>query len=94
MAEKDKKALREERERRRPSRVLMYFYLFFLVVSIIVIGRIGYIQFIWKPDPKFIKHFQPSYQITRIEPERGSIIDHNGRLLAISTRSEERRVGK
>ena len=85
MAEKDKKTLREERERRRPSRVLMYFYLFFLAVSLVIIGRIAYIQFIWKPDPKFIKHFQPSYQITRIEPERGSIIDHNGRLLAIST---------
>lgn len=85
MAEKDRNTLKEERERRRPSRVLMYFYLFFLAVSVIVIGRIAYIQYIWEPNDKFVRHFQPSKQIARIEPERGSIIDHNGRLLAIST---------
>lgn len=85
MTEKDKNLIREERERRRPSRVLMYFYLFFLVVSVIVVGRIIYLQYIWEPNPKFVRHFQPAKQIEKIEPERGSIIDHNGRLLAIST---------
>lgn len=63
----------------------MYFYLIFLLISIVVIGRIIYIQYIWKPNPDFIEHFQPSKHKAKIEPERGSIIDHNGRLLAIST---------
>jgi cell division protein FtsI (penicillin-binding protein 3) len=63
----------------------MYIYIFFLLVSLVVIGRIAYIQYIWKPNPAFIEHFQPSKHKARIEPERGSIMDHNGRLLAIST---------
>mgnify|MGYP003298580406 CR=1 FL=1 len=63
----------------------MYIYIFFLLVSLVVIGRIAYIQYIWKPNPAFIEHFQPSKHKARIEPERGSILDHNGRLLAIST---------
>ena len=69
MTEKDKNLIREERERRRPSRVLMYFYLFFLVVSVIVVGRIIYLQYIWEPNPKFVRHFQPAKQIEKIEPE-------------------------
>ena len=75
----------EEKEKRRPSRVLMFFHIFFLLISIIVIGRIFYIQWIWEPNQKFIRHFQPSKQMEIIEPRRGSIIDHNGKLLAIST---------
>lgn len=63
----------------------MYFYIIFLLISLVVIGRIVYIQYIWKPNPEFVEHFQPSKHKARIEPERGSIIEHNGRLLAIST---------
>ena len=85
MTELDRQRIKEERERRRPSRWLMYFYIFFLLVSLVVIGRVAYIQYIWKPNPAFIEHFQPSKHKARIEPERGSILDHNGRLLAIST---------
>ena len=63
----------------------MYFYLIFLLISLVVIGRIVYIQYIWKPNPEFVEHFQPSKQKAKIEPERGAILDHNGKLLAIST---------
>lgn len=63
----------------------MYFYLIFLLISIVIIGRIVFIQYIWKPNPEFIEHFQPSKHKAKIDPERGSIIDHNGKLLAIST---------
>ena len=59
----------EEKEKRRPSRVLMFFHIFFLLISII------YIQWIWEPNQKFIRHFQPSKQMEIIEPRRGSIID-------------------
>ena len=85
MADLDIQRIRDERDRRRPSRWLMYFYIIFFLISLVVIGRIIYIQYIWKPEPEFIRHFQPSKQIARIEPERGAIMDHNGRLLAIST---------
>ena len=84
MAKKDIE-IRKEKEKRRPSRVLMHFYMLFLAVSLVVIGKIIYIQYIWEPNPKFVKDFKPAKQKANIEPERGPIRDHNGRLLAIST---------
>ena len=74
-----------EREKRRPSRWLMYFYVIFLFLSIVIIVRIAQIQYVWKPNPEFVKHFLPSKHKEVIEPERGTIMDHDGRLLAIST---------
>ena len=85
MAETTNRKQRIEREKRRPSRWLMYFYLAFLVASALIIYKIIYIQYIWKPNPEFVMHFRPSKQKEIIEPERGTILDHNGRLLAIST---------
>ena len=85
MAETKDRKQRIEREKRRPSRWLMYFYLAFLVASALIIYKIIYIQYIWKPNPEFVMHFRPSKQKEVIEPERGTILDHNGRLLAIST---------
>ena len=85
MAETKDRKQRIEREKRRPSRWLMYFYLAFLVASALIIYKIIYIQYIWKPNPEFVRHFRPSKQKEVIEPERGTILDHNGRLLAIST---------
>lgn len=75
----------EDRERRRPSRVLMLFHILFLIIAFIVVGRIIYIQWIWEPNPKYVDYFRPSKHKEVIEPQRGSILDHNGRLLAIST---------
>lgn len=85
MAGKDKAESRIERDKKKPSRWLMYFYLLFLLLSVVIIGRIIYIQYIWKPVPEHVKHFRPSKHKDVIDPERGSILDHNGRLLAIST---------
>ena len=63
----------------------MHFYMIFLAISLLVIGKILYIQYIWEPNPKFVKDFKPAKQKEIIEPERGTIVDHNGKLLAIST---------
>ena len=63
----------------------MFFHILFLLLAFIVVGRIIYIQWIWDPNPKFVDHFRPSKHKEVIEPRRGSILDHNGRLLAIST---------
>jgi hypothetical protein len=46
MAKKDIE-IRKEKEKRRPSRVLMHFYMLFLAVSLVVIGKIIYIQYIF-----------------------------------------------
>lgn len=63
----------------------MYIYILCLGLSLVIVGRLIYLQFIWEPNPKFISHFLPSKQLEIIQPRRGSIIDHNGKLLAIST---------
>lgn len=76
---------RKEKEKNRPSRVLMHLRVAFLAVSILIAGKIIYLQYIWEPNPKFVKDFKPAKQKEIIEPERGSILDHNGKLLAIST---------
>ena len=75
----------KEKAKNKPSRVLMHLRLIFLAVSVVVACKIIYLQYIWEPNPKFVKDFKPAKQKEVIEPERGSIMDHNGRLLAIST---------
>ena len=75
----------EEKDRHRVSKTLWYMYCAFLLASVIIIGRIVYIQFIWEPTPKWNKVFQLEKQSSTIKPERGSIMDCNGKLMAIST---------
>ena len=72
-------------DNRRPSRVLMYFYLFFLALSIVAAVKIYIIQNVWEPNPKFVKEFLPSKHLEQTQPREGSILDHNGKVLAIST---------
>lgn len=63
----------------------MYFYLFFLFLSVVVTVKIYRIQNSWEPNEKFVKEFLPSKHLEQIRPREGSIMDHNGRILAIST---------
>lgn len=63
----------------------MYFYLFFLLLSVVVTIKIYRIQYSWEPNEKFVKEFLPSKHLEQIRPREGSIMDHNGRILAIST---------
>ena len=72
-------------ENKRPSRVLMYFYLFFLFVSVVVVIKIYSIQNSWEPNPEFVKEFLPSKHLEQTQPREGTILDHNGKVLAIST---------
>lgn len=75
----------QQDDRHRISRFLWFLYCLFLCASVVIIGRIIYIQFIWEPDKNTVKYFQPTRYQETIKPERGSIMDRNGRLLAIST---------
>lgn len=76
---------REEMDRHRVSKTLWFLYCVFLMASVIIIGRIIYIQFIWEPDTEWNKYFLLQKQENVIKPERGSIMDCNGKLMAIST---------
>ena len=75
------------REQHRTSRTLWFLYCLFLILSLVIVGRIIYLQFVWEPqnDTKYLHHFQPRKYMHRIEPERGAIMDCNGKLLAFST---------
>ncbi|MGN1220286.1 MAG: penicillin-binding protein [Candidatus Cryptobacteroides sp.] len=72
-------------EDHRISRILWFIYLLFLVLSAVLIIRIVQLQVIWEPDSRYVNYFRPSVEKKILEPERGAILDCNGKLLAIST---------
>ena len=76
--------IRQE-DKHRISKILWFLYCIFLGLSLILIARIIGIQFFWEPNPKTLTYFQPSRYELKTEPERGAIMDMNGKLLAIST---------
>ena len=71
-------------EKHRTSRILWYFYGLFLLCSAAIICKIVYLQASWEPDPEWEDKFRPSKTEQRIKPDKGSILDHNGRLLVTS----------
>ena len=75
------------REQHRTSRTLWFLYCLFLVLSLVLLGRIVYLQIFWDPNDEttYLHYFQPRKYMHEIEPERGSIMDCNGKLLAFST---------
>ncbi len=81
----NRKDREKEKENRRASNVLTAFNIVFLVAAIAIIVKIVILQFVWEPDPEYVSYFQPTKKKKNLEPERGSIIDHNGKLLALST---------
>ena len=72
-------------ERRRASNFLTFFHAIFLVAAVLIVIEIVKIQYFWEPDARYIEFFQPRKDQKKIEPLRGSIIDCNGKLLALST---------
>ena len=65
--------------------ILYYLYAAFLVLSVVLVGRIAWIQWAWKPAKEVVKYFRPVSERSVIYPERGAIIGNDGKLLAIST---------
>ncbi len=74
-----------DRQKKRASNVLTAFNILFLIASIAIMVKTAYLQFFWEPEEKYINYFHPKRQKHEIMPERGEIIDYNGRLLAMST---------
>lgn len=79
------KTTNTQERKHRVSRTLWTVYCFFLVASVIIIGRLIFLQYVWEPDQKTLKYFIPENRQETIHPERGTITDCNGRILAIST---------
>lgn len=69
----------------KTSKVLWYLYWLFILMSAVLILWIIYLKVIWKPDPDTLHFFRPTTQKNVIKPERGAILDRNGKLLAITT---------
>ena len=69
----------------RTSKILWYAYWVFIVLSIVLLIQIVNLKVFWEPEPNTAWRFRPSKKKEIIKPERGSIIDHNGKLLAVST---------
>ena len=64
--------------------ILFGLYLVFLLMAFVIIGRIIYIQWFYKPESVFMEKFTPASRKSVIEPERGAILSHDGRILAAS----------
>lgn len=69
----------------RVSLTLMGFYAIFLVLSICIISKIVYVQYIWDMPQNSLEEFIPNYEETTIKPDRGDILDCNGKILASSS---------
>ena len=74
-----------KKERDRIGMILYYLYAAFLILSVVLVGRIAWIQMAWKPEKTIERYFRPASVKTVIDPERGAIIGMDGKLLAMST---------
>lgn len=76
---------KESRKRDKIGMTLYILYLLFLFMAIVIVVRIAHIQLFYKPDNSLSKYLRPKSIKENIEPTRGAIIAHDGRLLAMST---------
>lgn len=69
----------------RISITLWVLYCLFLCLSAVLIVKVAILQLAWEPDQELVRYFQPKRYQQIEKPERGAIMDCNGKLLAIST---------
>ena len=72
-------------DRLKTSKILWYMYWGFIVLSIVLIVQMINLKVFWEPEPRTEKYFRPAKRKEIIKPERGAILDHNGKLIAVST---------
>ena len=72
-------------DRLKTSKILWYLYWGFIALSIVLLVQIINLKVFWEPEPQTAKYFRPVKRKEIIKPERGSILDHNGKLIAVST---------
>jgi len=71
-------------KRDRIGMILYVLYVLLLFGSVFLIGGILRIQLFFNPDERIVNALTPSNTLKLIEPDRGDILDCEGRLLAIS----------
>ena len=72
------------KKRDRIGVILYLVYFVMLLGSALLILRIIWLQLLFQPQPEIAARLTPSTTVRTIEPERGRILDCDGRLLAIS----------
>lgn len=75
----------KQKDGNRTSKILWYLYWIFILLSTVLIIWTTYLKVIWRPNPATVSFFRPKKEKKIIKPERGAIIDCNGKLLAITT---------
>ena len=75
----------ENNKRNKESRFLWYLYLGFTLCAFVILGRIAYIQCVFRDSDPYLKYYRTPNNRKKLDPVRGSIIASDGRLLAIST---------
>ena len=69
----------------KTSKILWYMYWGFILASIVLIIQIIHLKVFWEPRPTTEHYFRPRNRKEILKPERGAILDHNGKLIAVST---------
>ena len=64
--------------------ILYAAYLLLLGAAVLIFLRIVDIQIFFRPAPKIENALTPKVEVRTLEPVRGNILDHKGRLLAMS----------
>ena len=72
-------------DRLKTSKILWYLYWGFIAASIVLLVQIINLKVFWEPEPTTAWRFRPLKKHEIIKPERGAIMDHNGKLIAVST---------
>lgn len=75
----------ENNRQNKESRFLWYLYLGFTLCAFVIIGRIAYIQLVFRNSDPYLKYYRTQNNRKELEPVRGAILASDGRLLAIST---------
>lgn len=70
--------------RDRIGLLIYMIYILLLAASVLLVGKILYLEFFFKPEPKIASALTPRSVRRTLEPVRGNILDCNGRILAMS----------
>lgn len=77
-------AMQPKKKRDRIGVILYLVYIMLLLGALLLVMKIIWIQVGFRPQPEIAEKLTPSVTMRTIEPQRGKILDSNGRLLAIS----------
>ncbi|MBR1407113.1 MAG: transpeptidase family protein [Bacteroidales bacterium] len=80
--------MEETKTKKKSDRVVRSLYLLYLgyiLGAVLVVVRIIQLQLTYQPDERIADLFHPRSIKQQLDPERGSILAHDGRLIAMST---------